>query len=97
MRYFSASDLQVRGMTNDPQPSQNYRKMYGTEPRYKELVIRNTIQETSKRLYLDITLNGEAVTALRKFISNNFCARLLSSMEDTFLPADNKKTEAILT
>ena len=79
--------------------------MYGTEPRYNEiLVITNTIQKPERKIYLDIT-NNEAVTALRNFIlsfdktgskeKEFLCS--LSSMDDTFLPNDNKKRKTILT
>ena len=44
-------------MTNDfLQPGQNYSKMYGTEPRFNEiLVITNTIHKRKRNIYLDIT------------------------------------------
>ena len=38
------------------QPGQNYSKMYGTEPRFNEiLVITNTIHKRKRNIYLDIT------------------------------------------
>ena len=50
------------GLTNDfHQRGQNYSKMYGTEPLCNEprfndiLVIRNTIQRPTRKIYLDIT------------------------------------------
>ena len=44
-------------MMNDfLQPGQNYSKMYGTEPRFNEiLIIRNTIHKRKRNIYLDIT------------------------------------------
>ena len=44
-------------LTNDIlQPGQSYSKMYGTEPRYNEiLVITSTIQKPRRKMYLDIT------------------------------------------
>ena len=38
------------------QPGQNYSKVYGTEPRFNEiLVITNTIHKRKRKRYLDIT------------------------------------------
>ena len=77
--------------------------MYGTEPRYNEiLVITNTIQKPKRKIYLDITKN-EAATALRYIIlsfdktgsKEKELLRSLSSMADTFLRKTIKKTEAI--
>ena len=48
---------EVVGITNDfLRPGQNYSKMYGTEPRFKDIhVITNTIQKGNHKIYLDIT------------------------------------------
>ena len=48
---------EVLGITNDIlQRGQSYSKMYGTEPRYNEiLVIGNTTQNPKRKLYPDIT------------------------------------------
>ena len=47
----------VLGITNDIlQPGQSYSKMYGTEPRYNEiLVITGTAQEPKRKMYPGIT------------------------------------------
>ena len=37
------------------QPGQNYSKMYGTEPRFNELVIKNAIHKRKREIYLNIT------------------------------------------
>ena len=38
------------------QPGQNYSKVYGTEPRFNEiLVITNAIHKRKRKRYLDIT------------------------------------------
>ena len=54
----------VFGITNDIlQPGQSYRKMYGTEPRYKEiLVITDTIRMTKRKTYPDITNKSHHAT-----------------------------------
>ena len=54
---------EVLGITNDfLQPSENYSKMYGTEPRFnKILVITNTIHNFKRKTYLDITNNCQHV------------------------------------
>ena len=54
---------EVVGITSDfLQPGQNCSKMYGTEPRFKEiLVITNTIQKRNRKIYLDITNKCEHV------------------------------------
>ena len=54
---------EVIGITNDfLQPGQNYNKMYGTEPRFNEiLVIKNTIQKRNHKIYFDITNKFEHV------------------------------------
>ena len=67
---------EVLGIRNDfLQPGQNYNKMYGTEPRFNEiLVITNTIQKRNRKIYLDITdkcqhvetLETELVTGFRR-------------------------------
>ena len=48
---------EVLGITNDfLQPGQNYSKMYGTEPRFNEiLVITNTIHKPKREICLHIT------------------------------------------
>ena len=48
---------EVLGLTNDfLRLGQNYSKMYGTEPRFNDiLVITNTIQKHNYKIYLDIT------------------------------------------
>ena len=48
---------EVLGITNDfLQPGQNYSKMYGTEPRFNEiLVITNTVHKPKRKICLDIT------------------------------------------
>ena len=70
-RFNEALYNEVLGITNDflSQPGQNYSKMYGTEPRFKEiLVITNTIQKHNRKIYLDITnkcehmIKGESQT-----------------------------------
>ena len=47
----------VLGITNDIlQPGQSYSEIYGTGPRYNEiLVITSTIQKPKRKMYLDIT------------------------------------------
>ena len=48
---------EVLGITNDIlQPGESYSKMYGTQPRYNEiLVITSTTQNPKRKMYLDIT------------------------------------------
>ena len=48
---------QVLDITNDfLQPGQNYSKMYGTEPRFNELlVLANTVHKRKRKIHLDIT------------------------------------------
>ena len=52
-------DLTNLYITNDfLQPGKYYSKMYGTEPRFNEIVLiitTNTIQNPNRKLYLDIT------------------------------------------
>ena len=54
---------EVLGRTNDfLQPRQNYSKMYGTEPRFNEiLVIMNTIHNRKRKIDLGITNKSEHV------------------------------------
>ena len=54
---------EVIGITNDfLQPGQNYNKVYGTEPRFNEiLVTKNTIQKRNHKIYFDITNKFEHV------------------------------------
>ena len=56
--------IDVLGITKDfLQPHQNYNKMYGTEPRFNEiLVIMNTFQKRKREIYVDITNKCEHVT-----------------------------------
>ena len=81
------NEHEVLGITNNClQPGQNYSKMYGTEPRYNEiLIITNTIQKPEHKISLNISSN-EAMTALCNFIlsfdkagskEKNFYARFL--------------------
>ena len=47
---------EVLNITNHfVQPGQNYSKMYGTEPRFNELVIKNAIHKRKREIYLNIT------------------------------------------
>ena len=52
-------DLTNLYITNDfLQPGKYYSKMYGTEPRFNEILLiitTNTIQNPNRKLYLDIT------------------------------------------
>ena len=49
-------------MNDSLQPGQNYSKMYGTEPRFHEiLVITNIIHKGKRKIYLDITNKCEHV------------------------------------
>ena len=44
------------------QPGQNYSKMYGTEPRFPEILdITNTTHKGKRKIYLDITNKCENV------------------------------------
>ena len=53
---------EVLGITNDFLHGQNYSIMYGTEPRFNEiLVITNTIQKRNHKIYFDITNKCEHV------------------------------------
>ena len=54
----------VLGKTNNIlQPGQSYSKMYGTEPRYNEiLIITSTIQKPKRKKYPDITNKYQLVT-----------------------------------
>ena len=55
---------EVLGIKNDfHQPGQNDSKMYGTETRFNEIiVITNTIQKLTRKIYLDITNKCQHVT-----------------------------------
>ena len=65
---------EVLGIRNDfLQPSQNYNKMYGTEPRFNEiLVITNTIQKRNRKIYLDITNKCQHVETLETELVTGF-------------------------
>ena len=49
---------EVLGIMNDfLQPGQNYSKMRGKEPRFKEILVRtNTIHKRKRKIYLDIMI-----------------------------------------
>ena len=55
-RYNEPLYIEVLDITNDfLQPGPNYSKMYGTEPRFNEiLVITNTVHKREHNIYLDI-------------------------------------------
>ena len=59
---------EVLGIRNDfLQPGQNYNKMYGTEPRFNEIVvITSTIQKSNRKIYLDIRINVNMWKRLRQ-------------------------------
>jgi len=48
-------DLEGGSRSRTLQPGQNYNKMYGTELRFNEILITNTIQKRNRKIYLDIT------------------------------------------
>ena len=54
---------EVLGVTNDfLQAGQNYSKIYGTEPRFNEiLVITNTTRKRKRKIYLHVANNCEHV------------------------------------
>ena len=49
---------EVLGIMNDfLQPGQNYSRMHGKEPRFKEILVRtNTIHKRKRKIYLDIMI-----------------------------------------
>ena len=59
---------EVLGIKNNTlQPRQSYSKMYGTEPRYNEiLVITNTIEKLKRKIYSDMTNEKSLTLATRE-------------------------------
>ena len=46
------NEIEVLGMTNYFfQPGQNYNKMYGTERRFNEILVKNTIRKCNRKIF----------------------------------------------
>ena len=83
-------DLTNLYITNDfLQPGKYYSKMYGTEPRFNEILLiitTNTIQNPNRKLYLDITNKCEHMIKKKAKQTNKDKIYAYSSFKQFCLP-----------
>ena len=83
-------DLTNLYITNDfLQPGKYYSKMYGTEPRFNEILLiitTNTIQNPNRKLYLDITNKCEHMIRKKAKQTNKDKIYAYSSFKQFCLP-----------